>query len=102
VIFNNRFNDFKPNNDAKAVGGYIIITDSYSSVVNNAKGIKRIYISNNEFNRNGNASTIASLAPQRNFLGAFIAIPGSMHQEIHFEKNKFSQKSEEVRFIKTQ
>jgi len=100
MVANNIFFDFKPNNNKTAVGGYIVITDTYSPKVTNAPGIKKVYIRGNKFN-SSNMGLNKSYVSKGVFFGAFVALPPSMHQEIHFDKNTFSNKNEIIKFLKT-
>ncbi|UEG50572.1 glycoside hydrolase family 55 protein [Ferruginibacter lapsinanis] len=102
MIRNNKFNYFKRNNDIQAVGGYVIITDSYSSKVTGAPGLKNIIFTQNIFNKK--ITTISSNQQnkkQGKFFGAFIALPSKMMNEIHFDKNEFSDKKETIVSVKT-
>lgn len=103
MAINNVFSNFKPNNDTQAVGGYVIITDTYSTSVAKSRGMKNIFFSANEFNRpKESAKDNATMPVTGKFFGAFIALPASMHSEIHFNKNNFADEKESVYFLKTQ
>lgn len=102
TVSNNNFVDFKNNDDPKAVGGYIIITDTYSPNIKNAPGIKNINFENNRFTRTALRLSSNKLAKNKGvFLGAFVALPEKMLKEIHFNNNQFQDKTEGVRFVKT-
>jgi hypothetical protein len=100
----NQFTAFKPNKDQAGVGGYIVITDTYSSRKDRlgAPGLKRIHFTGNDFIKGIKQSNDGMAAkPAGKFFGAFIALPGKMHQQIHFNKNNFSDAGEKINFVKT-
>jgi parallel beta-helix repeat protein len=104
MITKNKFIDFKNGDVTKAVGGYVIITDTYSTSTTNAPGIKDVNIIENDFLGNNLQSKAnkTSAIKKKNFFGAFVALPEAMHKEIHFERNNFSDKEEKINFLKTQ
>ena len=102
LVDKNIFLDFKTNNDLKAVGGYVVITDTYSLDKKAAAGLKNINFSNNNFTRNKKITkgkTVTKQAGQ--FFGGFIALPKAMLSEIHFENNYFSDTAEKIKMIGT-
>ncbi|MEP7141835.1 MAG: glycosyl hydrolase family 28-related protein [Ferruginibacter sp.] len=102
IITSNKISDFKTNNDPKAVGGYVIITDTYSITTSNAAGMRNIYLVGNSFIQDKfQAKSIYALPEKGKFFGAFVALPGIMHKQIHFDKNNFSNPEEKVFFLKT-
>ncbi len=98
-IDNNRFVDFRPNNHPTAVGGYVIITDTYSPSVTGAKGFQNVILSNNKFI--GNNINIVKKRAKGRFPGVFIALPSEMTGEIRFKNNQFTESSEKTEIIKT-
>lgn len=89
LVENNTCLDFRPNSHPTAVGGYVIITDTYSPGIKNAPGFKNVIFSNNKF------ISAKNQFPNK-FFGAFIALPSSMKNGIEFENNYFSNKKENV------
>lgn len=103
IVLKNKFIDFNINNDTLAVGGYVIITDTYSPKIKTAPGIKNVIFLQNEFIRNKKLSqNIKDVKSRGRFFGAFVALPGNMINEIHFEGNRFSESKEKVYFVKTE
>lgn len=98
VVSRNSFVDFMPNNHPTAVGGYIIITDTYSSGIKNAPGFKKVIFKKNKFMGNLQNLNLESKA-KGEFFGAFIALPKSVKNNIKFEDNYFSNKNEKVKRI---
>lgn len=103
AITNNRFIDFKPNNNLKVVAGYIVATDTYSSNKRNAPGFKKIAIEKNNFSRTKKMAYKKTLTGKSRgkFLGAFIALPGYMLNEIKFLNNTFSNAEEKIVSVNT-
>lgn len=102
IVKNNTFNDFMPNVDEHAVAGYVVITDTYSPGVKDAKGYKGIEFSGNKFLRSHENIRRQSMEKAKGtFLGAFVAVPSKMIGEIRFENNQFSDTTEIIRKIKT-
>ncbi len=99
LITGNTFTNFRPNNDKNAVGGYIIITDSYSKGINGAPGFKSIILTKNNFLRNNNSKAGMAAAIGK-FFGVFIAIPSNMIPNIAFSNNHFSDPSEKIQTVK--
>ena len=99
LITDNTFSDFRPNNNKNAVGGYIIITDSYSKGINGAPGFKSIVLTKNNFLRNIISKADMATA-NGTFFGAFIAVPSSMAGNIIFADNHFSDPSEKIQTVK--
>ena len=103
-IANNHFSDFKTNYDEISPAAYIVVFDGYTSTDKTAPGLKNIDISGNDFIRKTNSivdNGSRNLKKRGQFFGSFIALPGNMHQEINFGKNNFSDKKENVYFLKT-
>lgn len=96
VVKDNIFIDFKPNNDVKAVAGYLVITDTYSPGYKDAPGYKGIIFTNNKFLRNNKI-----IPGKGKFMGAFIALPSGMMKTIQFSNNQFSEPSEKIHRVKT-
>ena len=88
TIQNNRFMDFRPNNDANAVGGYMVITDTYSRNKNDAPGFKDILIRRNKFSTNQLEGRNAVKAKGQ-FFKSFIDLPAKFIREIKFTDNQF-------------
>lgn len=95
LVNNNLFIDFRPNNHPTEVGGYVIITDTYSKGIKNAPGFQNVIFRKNRF-----IGPLKNLKiknpPIGKFFGAFIALPPSAKNDIKFEKNYFSDKNEKV------
>ncbi len=98
VIFHkNQFSNFKANKDEKAVAAYVVITDTYTGTNKNSPGIKKIFFTNNTFTGTKHTSPLVLTKQQHGkFFGAFIAVPARSLNEIHFDKNDFSDKSEKI------
>ena len=96
LIRNNIFSSFQPNNNADMVGGYIIVTDTYSPGNKEAPGYKGIVFTGNKFLRNNKI-----IPGKGKFMGAFIALPSAMMKTIEFDNNQFSDQSEKIRMVKT-
>lgn len=103
TITKNKFLNFKTAAVTKAVGGYVIITDTYSNSTANAPGIKDVNIIENDFlgNKLHLKTNVAGSIKMNKFYGAFIALPEAMHKEIYFGRNNFSDKEEKIYFLKT-
>jgi hypothetical protein len=96
-IMQNTFTAFKPNNDTKAVGGYLVITDTYSINHKESPGMKKVSIMNNSFVRPPAAQKKGFTKKSNGqFFGAFVAVPQEMQNQIRFEKNQFSDKNENI------
>ncbi len=98
TVTDNKFVDFKQNNDEHGVAGYVVITDTYTPKNKNAPGLKDISFTNNKFVRN---KPPATKGVKGKFLGAFIALPSAMLSEIKFTGNNFSDANEKVLSVKT-
>ena len=98
LVTKNSFIDFRPNNHPTAVGGYIIITDTYSPGIKNAPGFKNVTFKKNKFMGNLQNLKMENKA-KGTFFGAFIALPKSVKSDIKFEKNYFSNKNENVKSV---
>jgi parallel beta-helix repeat protein len=81
LISNNRFDAFTENPDRAAVGGYVVITDSYAQQVAGALGIKRVSLKNNQLPNQQN--TLA----RNNFFGVFAALPKRFLREIRTDNS---------------
>jgi len=102
VVIKNNFLNFRVNNDKTAIGGYIIITDTYTNSLKKTVGFKNIFFLENKFKRSSNNSKNLNKQKLHNkFFGAFIALPLSTLSEIHFDNNTFSDKREKVHFVNT-
>ncbi len=102
-IENNRFNDFKSNYDQVSPAAYIVVFDGYTHTDKTAPGLKNILISGNDFIRTKSIITKkeSALKNKGKFWGAFMALPDYMYKEIIFIKNYFSDKQENILFVKT-
>lgn len=100
LINNNQFSGFKNNIDTLIPAAYIVIFDSYLMQVKNAPGIKNIIVSGNSFIRSKKVNTVEPYVSKKHgqFFGAYIALPDSMKEEIHFKENIFSDKEESIQF----
>ena len=98
LVENNVFTDFRPNNNPTAVGGYVVITDTYSPGIKDAPGFKNVLFSKNKFKGNFENRKTKN-PPKRSFFGAFVALPSSMKNDIKFENNYFSDKNENVHLV---
>lgn len=108
LVEENSFIDFRRNTHPTGVAGYVVITDTYSPGIKDAKGFKNVLFSKNQFIRSNNKNqpdlnqnTRTGNAPKENFYGAFIALPQKMIDEIKFENNTFTRPREKVLFVKT-
>ena len=100
LISNNQFVDFNLNQDADAVAGYIVVTDTYTPLQKNAPGLKNILFQGNKFIRKNSIDNAKKIAKGK-FLGAFIALPKAMQKHIQFKNNYFSDKSEKIHTVIT-
>lgn len=91
-IQNNHFILFRPNNDVNAVGGYMVITDTYSRGRKEAAGFKNILIRRNTFSTNSLPGSNA-VKPKGQFFKSFIDLPAKFIKEIQFLDNQFSSNS---------
>lgn len=96
VVKDNIFSSFQPNNNVNMVGGYIIVTDTYSPANKDAPGYKGIVFTGNKFLR-----TNKIISGKGKFMGAFIALPSGMMKTIEFDNNQFSEPSEKIHMVKT-
>lgn len=101
-ISKNKISSFRTYKDSNAVCGYILVMDTYSKYVAGAPGLKRISISQNSLLGNSVAlkKPVTALS-KRKFFGAYVALPQSMLDEVHFDKNYFSNKNEVLEIVKT-
>ena len=88
----NRFIDFRANNDLYAVGGYVVITDTYSGGKKEAPGFKNIWIANNQFENIKNPLE-KNEKPKGQFFKSFIELPTQSMNEVHFKDNQFPASS---------
>lgn len=86
TIRNNCFIDFRPNNNENAVGGYVVITDTYSRDKKDAPGFKNILISKNKFAAIHKGRNITERAKGQ-FFKSYIDLPSKSVKEIQFNNN---------------
>lgn len=93
LITGNRFEHFRENPDAAAVGGYVVITDSYANKQPEALGIRKIYVSDNS------EELKTSDRLPKNFFLFFAAIPRKFMQEMHISDRDQNQSG--IRVVST-
>lgn len=62
LVTKNSFIDLRPNNHPTAVGGYVIITDTYYSGIKNAPGFKNVIFKKNKFMENKQKDNSSALS----------------------------------------
>lgn len=100
IIQNNNFIDFRLNNDKNAVGGFVVVTDTYSIGKSEAPGLKNIWITQNKFTKLANSIKNADKAKGQ-FFKSFIALPSKSLKEIKFSDNEFQNSEGEIIFVDT-
>lgn|GEM_PF-2248874 len=83
-IKKNTFSGFLPNNHKSLVGGFFVITDTYSKTQKKAKGFKNIEISDNRAINNLNF-----LNSKTNVYNGFIALPQKLMNQVIRKNNDF-------------
>ena len=97
LVEKNIFFDFRPNYHPTAIGGYVIITDTYSSSQANAISFKNVIFKKNRFMGN-----VLNVKEDKNFSAAYIALPKHAKNDIEFKENYFSNKNESLRRVETE
>lgn len=82
-IRNNKFFAFRRNNHPTVVGGYFVVTDTYSPTKKNARAFNKVTISDNRIDD----STSSLPGGKGRILSGFIALPKSMMDKINIENN---------------
>ncbi len=101
-VYNNTFNDFRPNNDKHAVAGYFILTDNYSAKVKDAPGFQNVIFRNNNLLRSkNNERYIAKNRGNGVFFGVFIGLPSKMIDNIRLKNNIYTDATEKTYIVKT-
>ena len=101
MISNNIFKNFRPNFHPTAVGGYVIITDTYSDVKNGISTFKNIDFDENRFCESKNAIAKSNRVETGGFYYLFIAVPGGKTNAIRFKNNYFFKKGGTAYWINT-
>jgi len=97
LVEKNIFFDFRPNYHPTAIGGYVIITDTYSSSQANAISFKNVIFKKNRFMGN-----VLNVKEDKNFSAVYIALPKDAKNDIEFKENYFSNKNESLRRVETE
>jgi parallel beta-helix repeat protein len=101
-VSKNKISAFKTYKDSTTVCGYILVTDTYSKYVKGAPGLKNIMISQNSLLDSSTTTKGPAAASQkRKFFGTYVSLPGSMIDEVHLDKNYFSNKNDVIKIEKT-
>ncbi len=79
-INGNSFEQFRDNPDAGAVGGYVVITDSYAKNKPEAPGMRKIFLSENTGDSSRDEGQV------KNFFRVFAAMPRKFLQELHISE----------------
>lgn len=101
-VSQNIFSDFKQNYDTVSPAAYVVVFDAYTPTDKVAPGLQNIHVSHNTFSRIEPAARPKNGSKRAGeFYGAFVALPAKMHEQVTFEKNVFSNKSERIVYLKT-
>lgn len=101
IIINNRFENFRPNNDKNTVAGYVVITDTYSPEKPEAPGMHNIVFEKNKFIGSAPIDSQKTSQAKGKFSCAFVALQSSLLDEVIFRNNEFTNPSESVLKVKT-
>lgn len=106
-IENNKFSNFKKNNNSTAVAGYVIVTDTYSPKTNDAPGFNNVSVNDNQFidskdniQRLQSINAGSSKTSKTNFHSVFVALPEGAIDEIKFKNNNFGSSEADIFKVK--